>query len=34
MVDPLNSNWLFIKPSKLARGSLQSASGASQTSDT
>jgi len=32
-MEPLNSNWLFIKPTKINRGVLQSAGG-SQTSDT
>ena len=35
MLNPLNSNWLFIKPTKINRGVLQSAGAAgSQVSDT
>jgi hypothetical protein len=35
LLDPLNSNWLFIKPTKINRGVLLSAgAGSSQVSDT
>jgi len=34
MLNPLNSNWLFIKPTKINRGVLQSAGAGSQISDT